>query len=194
MFTGLVQATSKIVKASREVLVVADPEAWPCDGWQKGESIAVDGCCLTLVDWSGGLKFELSEETLARTTLGRASIGDRVNLERAMKASDRFGGHIVQGHVDTVGTCIGIEPLDQSVTYRFEAGSEADSLLIDKGSITVDGISLTVIDPADGAFETAIIPHTLAQTSLGDLKVGSRVNLEFDVLAKHVAKLTSNLR
>lgn len=156
-----------------------------------GESIAVDGCCLTTV-CGGALEFEISPETFSRTVAGSYAVGSKVNLERAMKASDRFGGHIVQGHVDAVGSVVGQGVEDEWVTLTFDAGLEGDRYLIDKGSVTVNGVSLTVVRPEGGVFSVALIPHTLAATNLGRLEVGSVVNLEFDVLAKHVEKLMAS--
>jgi riboflavin synthase len=168
-------------------LVVDAPMADGWEPWQLGESVAVDGCCLTVVDSGDGLHFDLSEETLKRTAMGGYAPRTRVNLERAMRASDRFGGHIVQGHVDAVGTVISISPTDAGMVYRFRVAEPR--YLIDKGSIALNGVSLTVVEPAGGEFDVWIIPHTLEATNLGDLQPGSRVNVEYDVIAKHVEKL-----
>ena len=170
-------------------LVVESPLASdPADPIAEGESIAVDGCCLTTV-CAGALEFEISPETFSRTVAGSYEVGSKVNLERAMKASDRFGGHIVQGHVDVVGSVVGQGVDGEWITLTFDAGLDGDKYLIDKGSVTVNGVSLTVVKPEGGIFSVALIPHTLAATNLGGLEAGSSVNLEFDVLAKHVEKL-----
>lgn len=170
-------------------LVVESPLASDAsDRIALGESIAVDGCCLTTV-CAGALEFEISPETFSRTVAGSYQVGSRVNLERAMKASDRFGGHIVQGHVDTMGSMVGQGVDGEWVTMTFDAGLDGDRYLIDKGSVTVNGVSLTVVKPEGGLFSVALIPHTLAVTNLGGLQVGDSVNLEFDVVAKHVERI-----
>lgn len=184
MFTGIVQQVGRVAALDRGRLTIAgvDNEGEP---WIIGESIAVNGCCLTLVPGEGGLCFDISEETMRRTALGDFRIGTPVNVERAMKAGERFGGHIVQGHVDEIGTLVSIE--GERFTFEIAPGSER--YLIDKGSISIDGISLTVVEPVGNRFSVAIIPHTLAQTNLAHKREGDHVNLEFDVIAKHVEKL-----
>lgn len=189
MFTGIVQALGSVRLLENGLLIVDAPEAWPNDPWQIGESISVNGCCLTLVATEPGLTFDLSDETLRRTSLQRLKLGSKVNLERAMRAGDRFGGHIVQGHVDAVGSVAEIKPVEQGYEVFFDIPTEYDRYLIDKGSITIDGISLTVNEPANGRLWIAVIPHTWKVTTFGTAAVGDPVNLEFDVLAKHVEKL-----
>ena len=191
MFTGIVQAKTRVRVLDGKKLVIEDPGFGSDDSYQIGESISINGCCLTLVGSRDGLEFEISEETLLKTTLGSFSAGQAVNVERAMKASDRLGGHIVQGHVDQTGDLISIAEKAGSHEIVIEVGSEMSHLLADKGSITVNGISLTVIDPDQGQFKAAVIPHTWAITNLSDLQPGSEVNIEFDILAKHVASLLS---
>jgi riboflavin synthase len=192
MFTGIVQNTTEVQGLSGLRLTLSDP-GWGSadDPYEIGESISVNGCCLTLVGTENGLAFELSEETLAKTTLSLFSKGTVVNLERAMKASDRLGGHIVQGHVDQVGKLISIDEKDGSHELLIEADESMAHLLADKGSVTLDGISLTVIEPAGCRFKVAIIPHTWQETNLSTLSIGSRLNVEYDILAKHVASLLS---
>lgn len=180
MFTGLVQAVGEVVKSGSARLTLSAPEAWPGDPWREGESISVAGCCLTLVGTGPELVFDLTEETLERTRLGALRVGDRVNLERALKAGDRLGGHIVQGHVDTVGKLVGRNGL-----FVFEVGEQWSRNMVDKGSVTVDGVSLTVVQPSGGRFSCALVPHTLSVTTLGELDVSDAVNVEFDVLAKY---------
>ncbi|HEY0865780.1 MAG TPA: riboflavin synthase [Fimbriimonas sp.] len=192
MFTGIVQATGCVVSLVDGVLSLRPPSDFAPEGTVVGESIAVNGCCLTVVPSEDGLlRFDLSPETLHRTSLGDVEAGSRVNLERAMSANGMLGGHIVQGHVDAPGEVVSLTPRENAVIVRFRAPREYDRYLIDKGSVTVDGISLTVVDPKDGEFDTWIIPHTLEVTNLGERKPGDRVNLEFDVLAKYVEKLLS---
>lgn len=191
MFTGIVQTVGTVRSLVGGVLTV-DPRLIPADEpWSIGESVAISGCCLTVIDFSDGLKFDLSEETLRRTSLGDLVPGSLVNLERPMSQHDRFGGHIVQGHVDATGKCVSIEKQEQSWTFRFEAPREFDRYLIDKGSVSIDGISLTVCEPVDGQFDTWIIPHTYDVTNFQAMKPGDKVNLEFDVIAKYIEKIAA---
>jgi riboflavin synthase len=180
VFTGIVQAVGTVAGLEPGRLRLEVPDAWPGEPWKLGESLAVDGCCLTVA--SAGLEFDLSPETLSRTTLGSTVAGARVNLERALRAGDRMGGHFVQGHVDTVGSFVG-RLADE---FQFSVGAEFSKYLVDKGSVAINGVSLTVVQPSGGEFRAAIVPHTLRATNLGDLQVGQGVNVEFDVLAKYV--------
>jgi riboflavin synthase len=164
------------------------PEPWKAD-LTSGESIAVDGCCLTVRPSDDGLTFDLSEETMSRTKLGRLSSGSRVNLERALKASDRLGGHFVLGHVDGLATITEVGSLDQSWRLVVEVPQDMSRLIVDKGSIALDGISLTVVEPVGNRFSVAIIPETWARTNLSDRRIGDAMNIELDILAKHIAKL-----
>ncbi len=190
MFTGLVQAVGTVRSLQNLVLTVDAPtSAWANDPWQLGESVAVQGCCLTVVDSSDGLRFDLSEETLARTSLGQLAAGSKVNLERAMRPMDRLGGHIVQGHVDGLAHVVSVKELQGSWEFVFEVPQGGEKYLIDKGSVCLDGVSLTVVAPEGSRFTVAVIPHTYEVTSLSDRAAGDRVNLEYDVLAKHVEKL-----
>jgi riboflavin synthase len=156
-----------------------------------GDSIAVNGCCLTVVDRSPtGFAADAVTETLQRTNLGDLRAGDPVNLERPLRLADRLGGHLVQGHVDGTGTLRQRTPNpDGSETMRFAAPREVLRYIVHKGSITVDGISLTVAALDDEAFSIAVIPHTLAVTTLGSAELGSRANLEVDLVAKYVERL-----
>ena len=172
-------------------LKVADPLVWPDDPWQIGESIAVNGVCLTLVDAEPELHFEISEETISRTTLSHLGPQSQVNLERAMRADSRFGGHIVQGHVDTTGRLVEVSEAEDSWTFVFEVSAEHQRLLVDKGSICVDGISLTIVEPEDGKFKVAVIPHTFNHTNLSGLVPGDAVNIEFDHFAKLIDHMIS---
>lgn len=188
MFTGIVQAVGVIDSFAQGRLVIRAPDLADWEPWKLGESVAVDGCCLTVVGSSDGLlAFDVSEETLRRTRFSVLESLHRVNLERAMRPSDRFGGHIVQGHVDAVGHVESMEDLGGSWTFRFRVPH--DQYLIDKGSIAINGVSLTVVAPHDGAFAVAVIPHTFSATTLGDLQPGDPVNVEYDVIAKHVERL-----
>lgn len=150
-----------------------------------GASIAVNGCCLTLVGCGPGWwEAQVSPETLARTCLGSIEVGELVNLERPVRPEDRLGGHLVQGHVDGVG-----EIVQRAPDFRVRVPERLRRYVVEKGSITVDGISLTVVELVEDGFTAAIIPHTLAVTSLGHKDVGALVNIEVDVLAKYVERL-----
>ena len=155
-----------------------------------GESVAVDGVCLTVTSRGAG-RFAVTAgpETLARTTLGGLAVGARVNLERALRASDRLGGHIVAGHVDAVGTVAERRELDTGVLFRFAAPPQILRYVVEKGSIAVDGISLTVNAVDEYSFAVALIPHTVEKTTLADKQAGGRVNLEVDIIGKYVEKL-----
>jgi riboflavin synthase len=181
MFTGLIEELGSL--AEREGSRFTFGAEVVTDGAQVGDSISVNGCCLTVVELGPGRwSADVVDETLARTTLGDLQPGDPVNLERPVRASDRLGGHVVQGHVDGVGQVVSAAP-DLAIRV-------ADSrYLVEKGSVAVDGVSLTVVDVADNVFRVAVIPHTAAVTTLGQLRAGDQVNLEFDVLAKYVERL-----
>lgn len=189
MFTGIVQAVGVVRSIQGAELRVVAPDTFAPDGFELGESIAVNGVCLTVVFSDGVLAFDVSPESFARTSLGDLETGSPVNLERAMSAGGRFGGHVVQGHVDAAGTVVSIEPQGEFVVIRFQAPAEYDRYLIDKGSVTIDGISLTVVEPKNGAFDVWLVPHTLQNTNLHAKRPGDRVNMEFDVIAKYVEKL-----
>lgn len=190
MFTGLVQCVGQVTEHKSGRLVIRH-DFDPTDPVQIGESIAVNGCCLTALNSGLEVEFELSDETLRRTTMGALASGHAVNLERAMRPVDRLGGHIVQGHVDATARIRSIEAADANSTkFEFELEDMAGGkYLIDKGSVTVDGISLTVVEPDHSAFACWIVPHTLKNTNLSGRRVGDSVNVEFDVLAKHVERL-----
>ena len=188
MFTGIVGSLGEVVSLVGGKLEVHPEPGFAPDGFETGESVAVNGCCLTVLP-GAGLCFDLSPETLARTSLGDLRPGSRVDLERAMTMEGRLGGHIVQGHVDATGTFEGAREEGNSTVMRFRAPSGSGRYLIDKGSVTIEGVSLTVVRPEGDAFEVWAIPHTLERTRLGDLRAGDRVNLEFDVLAKYVERL-----
>ncbi|HRF59593.1 MAG TPA: riboflavin synthase [Fimbriimonadaceae bacterium] len=195
MFTGIIQGIGTVRDRSGARLVVDGGSAWPAsDTILAGESISVSGCCLTAVPGSSieSLRFDLSEETLRRTTLGRLDVGSRLNLERAMRPTDRFGGHIVQGHVDGTALCVGRTKASEGTVFRFQLGSGEERYLIDKGSIAIDGISLTVVRPSEGEFDVWIIPHTLAHTTLDDLIEGMEVHVEYDLIAKYVERLVGS--
>ena len=191
MFTGIVEATG-------EVQAVIDDEGGrrmrigaPFEGLDHGQSISVSGVCLTVEKTSDGEWFEvfLAQETLAKTFFGDIDGGDQVNLERAMPADGRFDGHIVQGHVDTTAEIVGIDQEGEDWTFMFSLPEAHRDYLVQKGSITVDGISLTVADRRSEEFDVAIIPTTYAETTLSEKAVGDPVHLEVDVVAKYVEQL-----
>jgi len=192
VFTGIIQATGRLERrepnGAGARLTLATPR--PLARLAIGESIAVNGACLTVVRRAGPrFAADVSPETLARTTLGRLPLGRRVNLERALKLGDRLGGHVVQGHVDAVGRLETITPNGDWLAYRFQAPRLVWPYLVEKGAIAVDGVSLTVFACRQGSFTVALIPHTLAVTTLADLKPGERVNLETDVLLKQIRSM-----
>ena len=161
---------------------------------QIGESIAINGVCLTVVsDIDGRLTFQVGPETVRRTTLGSIHDGDRVNIEPALRVGDSLGGHFVSGHVDTMGRIAERIPSGDWQTVWFEIPREFDPLMVTKGSIAIDGISLTLVDVLPGRVSVMLIPHTLAVTTLGLKGIGDPVNLEFDMLAKQVQKLLQSM-
>jgi riboflavin synthase len=191
MFTGLVEHLGRIVAIAPEppglrLEIDAGPVA---EDVTIGESICTSGCCLSVVAIDGPrLAFQLGPETLARTTLGGLGVGNGVNLERSLRLSDRLGGHLVTGHVDGVGQLV--ERVDEQdwATCRFNAAADLLAQIVGKGSITIDGVSLTVVDVDAESFSVALIPHTLAMTTFGSLAAGDAVNLETDLVAKYVGR------
>ncbi len=191
MFTGIVEDTGLVAEVADSGGVVAVTLESPIlAGLPIGASISVNGACLTAVSVVGSnISVELVPETMSRTTFGRLSEGDRVNLERPMTPQTLFDGHIVQGHIDGVGTVESVAVEGASRRIAVEVPSDLMRYIVEKGSITVDGVSLTVAAFDESGFEVAIIPHTLEVTTLGQLEAGARVNLEVDVLAKYVERL-----
>jgi riboflavin synthase len=203
MFTGLIEALGTIAKLITEPhglrLAIQSPlfqqTAETGQGGVNngkisiGDSIAINGCCLTVVVLNGDLvEFQAGEETLRKTNLGELREGSKVNLERSLKVGDRMGGHFVTGHVDGQGKIRKIEQQGEWAYYYFDVPSHLISHLASKGSIAVDGISLTVVDVDSLGFSVALIPHTLQATTLGTKSVGDSMNLETDILAKYVAR------
>ncbi|HKB80953.1 MAG TPA: riboflavin synthase [Thermoanaerobaculia bacterium] len=190
MFTGIIQ-TSGVVESIEKLESGARMRLRACgnEPFVRGESVAVNGVCLTVIPHDDSVIADLSEETLGRTTLGALGAGTRVNLERALGTGDRLGGHFVQGHVDTVGTLISRTSEGEFAVYRWTFPAEYAPLVVSKGSIAVDGISLTIVEPEATSFGAALIPETLRRTTLGTSNVGDRSNLEFDMIAKYVQSL-----
>ena len=190
MFTGLVETTgtvASVVNTGNGIRLSVKP-ASSLD-LQLGDSISVNGVCLTVTKQGAEISFDVSPETLRSTNLGALKVSDRVNLERALRLSDRLGGHIVTGHVDGIGVIKEKRKTGEYTFYTFEAPPEILKYIVKKGSITVDGISLTVVDLDSRSFHVAIIPHTLTATNLGEKGAGDRVNLEADIIGKYVERL-----
>ena len=189
MFTGLIEDVGRVRRwrAEPEGGELTFETALPGREIALGDSIAVNGCCLTVVRKAGRrLTVDVSPETLKRTNLEDLREGGRINLERPLRLDDRLGGHMVTGHVDAVGQITRVEPSGDFTVFRFRAPAPVGRLLVPKGSIAVDGISLTVNECASRSFSVAIIPFTLAHTNLQDRDVGDRVNLEADIIGKYV--------
>ena len=191
MFTGLVERLGRVVRLEdrppgKRIVVDADLVA---EGAQIGDSVAINGCCLTVIEVSGNqLGFDAGEETLSRTNLGRLSAGSAVNLERSLPLQGRLGGHFVSGHIDSVGTVTARRDDAEWSFLWFQAPPALMRQMASKGSIAVDGVSLTLVDVTADQFSVALIPHTLQVTTLGALRVGDPVNLETDLLAKYVER------
>ncbi len=191
MFTGLIEALGVVREltadgAGRFLVIEAAPLAADL---ALGESVAVNGCCLTVVAHDAATcSFQAGPETLLRTNLGELQPGGRVNLERSLRVGDRLGGHIVQGHIDGVGRIDRIASDGDWVVMGFACPPDLSAQMVSKGSVAVDGVRLTLVDVEDGRFTVALIPHTLANTTLGLKKPGDAVNLETDLLAKYVQK------
>lgn len=189
MFTGIIEALGTVRLFDAGSLRVDAPVEF-LDGAGIGDSIAINGCCLTIVELgSDGFRVDVVDESLRRTNLGDVQAGDRVNLERAMQASDRLGGHIVQGHVDAVGEVVSPAP-----DLQIRMPADLLRYIIEKGSITIDGVSLTIAKVLPDGFTVALIPHTTEVTTLGRRQPGDRVNLEVDLIAKYVERLLEGHR
>lgn len=197
MFTGLVEGLGTVRNLTQETagirLDIVPPESMvdaPTDRCQIGDSVALNGCCLTVIDLSGGVwSFQAGTETLSKTNLSRLQIGDVVNLERSLPVSARLGGHFVQGHVDGTGTVDAIDRDGDWVTMWFRVPGHLSALMVPKGSVAVDGVSLTLVNVEADRFSIALIPHTLDVTTLGRRIIDDLVNIETDILGKYVQKL-----
>ncbi|HEY7818489.1 MAG TPA: riboflavin synthase [Vicinamibacteria bacterium] len=192
MFTGLVQAIGRVESSRRrgDLLDLAIESEAIAPELELGGSVAIAGVCLTAVELSAhGFRVEVASETLRRTRLGSLSPGEPLNLELPLRASDRLGGHLVQGHVDELGRVASFGPREGNQLLRVEHSIEASRFVVEKGSIAIDGVSLTVTAAGSGWLEVMLIPHTLAVTTLSRLSPGDRVHLEYDILAKYVARL-----
>jgi riboflavin synthase len=195
VFSGIVEAVGRVREASESQ---AGKQLWieaPFDRLAVGESICVSGVCLTVTAVSPGVfTADVSPETLRRSTLARLGADGEVNLEQSLRLGDRLSGHLVFGHVDGIGRLIGLRPEGESCLFEFEAPQSVSRYLVEKGSIAVDGVSLTVFGCEDGRFSVAVIPHTARVTTLGKLTPGDPVNLESDMIARYVEKLAAPYR
>jgi len=197
MFTGIIEALGKITEVTKVDQGVRLETSYDAafDDIKTGDSIAVNGVCLTVVQADGNrVRFDVSAETLHRTNLGSIKEGERVNLERPVTLAARLGGHLVQGHVDATGRLESVTPSGEGFVLRVSLPPEVSRYVVEKGSIAVDGISLTVATIDSEWFDVAIIPHTWRATNLSSLQPGALVNLEVDVIAKYVEKLMSPLQ
>ncbi len=193
MFTGIVETTARVVKIEKDRGNIHFTMETPiADQMKVDQSVSHDGVCLTIVKvdkQKNHYTVTAIQETLEKTNMRTWEVGYRVNLERCMKLDGRLDGHIVQGHVDQTASCTRVEEFDGSWKFYFEYHRGPKNITVEKGSISVNGVSLTVVDSEPGMFSVAIIPYTYEQTNFGDFKVGSVVNLEFDIIGKYVAKL-----
>jgi len=194
MFTGIIETlgtVQEIKKDKDNIHLTIDSSI--TDELQIDQSVAHNGICLTVVAISNSLHTVTAiGETIKKTNISYWKTGDQINLERAMKLGDRLDGHIVQGHVDQIGTCIAADEANGSWHYTFEYDESLHNITIEKGSITVNGVSLTVVNSKKNEFSVAIIPYTFEHTNFKNFEVGTKVNLEFDVIGKYVSRLYSN--
>ena len=195
MFSGIVEAVGSIQAVTEVAAAKRFSVAAQFADLALGESVCVSGVCLTVVGSSpDGFAVDVSAETLRRSKLGRLSARDKVNLERSFRLGDRLSGHLVFGHVDGVGRLLSVAPEGESGLYRFEAPESVARYLVEKGSVAVDGVSLTVFECTNRSFAVAVIPHTAQVTTLGALRPGDSVNLEADMIGKYVEKFVSDRR
>ena len=190
MFTGIIEQLGTVQKIEQEGTNIHITIASAISGELKiDQSVAHDGVCLTVVKMGEGTHTVTAiKETLDRTNLGGWEVGTLINLERAMKSGGRLDGHMVQGHVDTTGTCVKITEQNGSWEFQFQYQPTPEHILVDKGSVCVNGVSLTVVNPQDDLFTVAIIPFTIEHTNFQQIKVGTTINLEFDIIGKYIAR------
>ena len=191
MFTGIIEDLGKLVSIEKkDSNLIFELECSFTNELKIDQSLAHNGVCLTVIEISGNnYKVEAIEETLNRTNLGLLSVGDEVNLERCLLPTQRLDGHIVQGHVDQIGECYNIVENDGSWEFFFRYDNSTGNLTVEKGSICVNGVSLTVVHSTENEFSVCIIPYTYEYTSFKNINVGSKINLEFDIIGKYVSKL-----
>lgn len=189
MFTGIIEEVGRVTSAGTGKLVVAASQV--LEGMAPGQSIAINGVCLTVTSFdAGSFSVDVMPETLSRTNLGLLSVGGRVNLERPLGLGGQLGGHLVQGHVDATGRVAATVWDGETLTFKFEPPPEVMRYVVDKGFIAVDGISLTVTTRDDSSFQVSVVEFTRQHTNLGERRVGDRVNLEVDIIAKYVEQLS----
>ncbi len=190
MFTGIIESLGKIERIEKEgTNIHFTVSSTISDELKIDQSIAHDGVCLTVIAREEGMHTVTAiDETMNRTRLAQWQVGTMINLERAMRPNARLDGHMVQGHVDTVGECISIEDVDGSWNFRFRFQPTPEHMLVDKGSVCINGISLTVVSPVEDTFGVSIIPYTFEETNFHQLSIGQQVNLEFDIIGKYIAK------
>jgi riboflavin synthase len=191
MFTGIIETLGKVVELHKNSgnldLTISSPISQEL---KTDQSVSHNGVCLTVVEVKANThKVTAIDETLKKTNLGSLQVGDAVNLERCMKIGDRLDGHIVQGHVDQTGTCVAVEEQDGSWLFQFKYAPSRNNLIVEKGSICINGISLTAFAAEGDTFKVAIIPYTYEHTNIQQVKKGFEVNLEFDVIGKYVARM-----
>ncbi|QBN19079.1 riboflavin synthase [Flavobacterium nackdongense] len=194
MFTGIIESLGKVqeIKKDKDNVHITI-ESSIADELKIDQSVAHNGICMTIVAIDNNLYTVTAiAETIKKTNLAQLNVGDSINLERAMRLGDRLDGHIVQGHVDQVGTCIVANETNGSWYYTFEYDDAIGNITIEKGSITVNGVSLTVVDSRKNQFSVAIIPYTYEHTNFNSFEIGTKVNLEFDLIGKYISKLHSN--
>lgn len=191
MFTGIIEAIGKVAGVKKEGSnVTFQIESFLAPELKVDQSVAHNGVCLTVIAVNGSsYKVTAIDETLRKTSLGAWEVGSRVNLERCMPANGRFDGHIVQGHVDETAVCTAVQEQDGSWLFDFEYAAESGNLTVEKGSITINGVSLTCFNSTQNSFRVAIIPYTYEHTNFKELKAGDKVNLEFDIIGKYVQKM-----
>lgn len=191
MFTGLIEGTGKLktLEPRGKDMRLSIQASFDLEGFQTGESVAVDGVCLTAVSWQArAFTVDVSQETLSRSTLGQRSAGDEVNLERALRLGDRLGGHLVNGHVDGKARVMARKQRGDSLVFVFEVVAELGRYIIEKGSVAVNGVSLTVNRCDEKSFDVNIVPHTARWTTIGTWRVGDEVNIEVDIIGKYVER------
>ena len=197
MFTGLIEGTGKLktIEPRGKDMRLSIQASFDLEGFQTGESVAVDGVCLTVVSWQArAFTVDVSQETLSRTTLGQRSVEDEVNLERALRLGDRLGGHLVNGHVDGKARVMARKQRGDSLVFVFEVVAELGRYIIEKGSVAVNGVSLTVNRCDEQSFDVNIVPHTARVTTIGSLRVGDEVNIEVDIIGKYVERFVRTIQ
>lgn len=193
MFTGIIAAIGKVESvepSGGDLRLNINTQKLDLADVALGDSIAVNGVCLTVIEMvSAKVSFDVSSETLDRTSLGNVKAGSEVNLEKAMAVGDRLGGHIVSGHVDGLGKIVELEPAARSVKFRIEVPTALDRYIAEKGSVCIDGVSLTVNNVGPGWFEVNIIPHTMQETIISEYQAGTEVNIEVDLIARYLERM-----